>query len=709
MYHHNNPSRPLWSQSLLATALCLSPFIAEAETRAGNVSQVVQSQWGNQAQLQLNLENPFAEPAKYWELEFDHTGPIQIWNAQLVSQNGNHYRYRQPDYEIAWVDYGMPSGAQKNVGMIITEGALSNLKVSLVDVAGGQTTSTTHTSPSTNLALGTVEMTGNDWYKSLSIKHLGGDAVQSWTLQFRYGGQLAAGDFWGIQHFKSLGNGLYEITVNAPSWKATGFMSGDIAQLGVNVDGQHTLSDFVLNGEAINTNSNASQNNTDTTQTDTNNSSNTDHSASDSTPEASDDSTLTSSDESNTNADPVNHDHHSDTGAAPEHGKRVVGYFTSWGIYARDYQVADIPADRLTHINYAFININGSSLTCEIGDPWADTDKVFGAENGLPAMSWDESVTPIDERGNFGRFLQLKEKYPHLKTLMSIGGWTWSQHFSDAALTDSSRQNFVSSCVAMMQKYGFNGIDVDWEYPVGGGLDSNTYRPEDKQNYTLLMQEFRQQLNALQQQTQKTYLLTIAAPAGYDKFTNMELSKLADTLDFINIMTYDFHGAWETRTNHHAALYPNPSNPASLFIRQRYNTDYAVQRYLAAGVPADKLVVGLPFYARAWQGVDCSQNQGLYQLGTGPANGTWEKGNYDYWDVMAKVPASSIYFDEHAEAAYACHNGIFYTFDTPVSIANKVDYVKYHGLGGVMFWELSGDVRDSQSQQNLLKVINDNL
>src|SRR4051812_34210001 len=182
--------------------------------------------------------------------------------------------------------------------------------------------------------------------------------------------------------------------------------------------------------------------------------------------------------------------------------KRIVAYYIEWSIYQRKFNVADIPAEKITHINYAFAKIvNGE---CALFDSYAAIDKAY------PGDTWDAGVL----RGNFKQLQLLKKKHPHLKTLISLGGWTLSSPFSDAALTDVSRQKLAKSCAAFMKKYGFDGVDVDWEYPVTGGEATNKTRPEDRRNYTLLLAELRKELDTQGKLDKANYLLTIAAPAG---------------------------------------------------------------------------------------------------------------------------------------------------------------------------------------------------
>jgi chitinase len=382
--------------------------------------------------------------------------------------------------------------------------------------------------------------------------------------------------------------------------------------------------------------------------------------------------------------------------------KLVIGYFAAWGTYARAYFVKNIDssgsAARMTHINYAFANIS-SDLKCAIGDTYADYDMAYDAGRSVDGVAdtWDAGAL----RGSFNQLKKLKVKYPGLKILISLGGWTWSDKFSDAALTADSRRTFVKSCVDMFIKGAFtaslahpgifDGIDVDWEYPAVMGNSSN-YRPEDTVNFTSLLAEFRRELDAQGAADGKRYLLTIAAPAGKDKYTKIEIDKIHTSLDFINIMTYDMHGAWETVTNFHAPLAASVADPTRAL---EYDTDHAVLGWLGGGTPASKLVVGVPFYGRGWKGVPAGPaGDGLYQTATGGgAQGTYEAGIEDY-KVLKLLGANYKPF-RHAETrafwVFSPTDGIFWNYDDPTAIGDKTAYIRSKGLGGAMFWELSGD------------------
>jgi chitinase len=345
-------------------------------------------------------------------------------------------------------------------------------------------------------------------------------------------------------------------------------------------------------------------------------------------------------------------------------------------------------AARITHLLYAFGKPTATG--CAVSDREADYEKPYdagGSVDGKPDRRDPQTV-----RGNFGQLLKLKAAYPRLKVLISLGGWKLSSHFSEAASSAASRQVFVASCIDLFIKGNlgngmsiaglFDGIDIDWEYPGACG-DTCAFSPADPRNFTLLLAEFRRQLDRLD----KRYLLTIAAPAGREDYALLELNAIHPYLNYINLMAYDLHGAWEKITNHEAPLYANPAEPEGTAIR---NIDGAVTDYLAAGVPPGKLVLGVPFYGRGWKGVP-NVNHGLYQSAAGPAKGSSEPG-IEAFRVLKSLGYPG-FRDPVALAfwAYSPSAGIFWSYDDAVSLLNKAKYIKSEGLAGAMSWELSDD------------------
>jgi chitinase len=394
---------------------------------------------------------------------------------------------------------------------------------------------------------------------------------------------------------------------------------------------------------------------------------------------------------------------------------QVVGYFIEWGIYGRQYLVKNVvtsgSAARLDVINYAFGNVAPDAegnVVCKLADEWADYQTSWTAEQ---SVTGEEVTWPRRLLGNFQQLQALKTLYPDVKVVISLGGWTFSRYFSDAALTEASREQFISSCVDLFIKgdlpdpgWGgmggpgaaagvFDGIDLDWEWPGSEGNPGNIIRPEDKQNFTLLLEEFREQLDAYGATTGKDYLLTAFLPAARAKIdAGFEVDEIFDSLDFGTVQGYDLHGAWETTTNHQSNLYTSTSDPAD----PRFSVDDTVQAYLDRGAPSGQLVVGVPFYSRGWTGVT-QANRGLYQPSSGPAPGVWEDGVNDYKVTEALRDSSfTRYWDGQAFAAWLFDGTTFWTFDDPTVMKHKARYVRKNDLGGIMFWELSGDTPNGE-------------
>ena len=373
------------------------------------------------------------------------------------------------------------------------------------------------------------------------------------------------------------------------------------------------------------------------------------------------------------------------TQSAQEPAGRVVGYFPAWGIYARNYHVPQIPASRLTHLNYAFANLANGRIA--LGDPYADIDRFY------PGDCWN----PGCRRGSFNQLRLLKQAHPQLRTLISVGGWTWSSGFSDAVLTAQSRATLAQSIVDFVVEHGFDGADIDWEYPVGGGLASNVTRAVDRANYPLFLAELRARFTARSISTGQSYLLTIAAPAAPAVIANFDLPAIHPHLDWINVMTYDFHGPWgDPVTGLNSPLHADPSDPSPEPQRSTWTVAAAMQAYLAAGVPVDKLQLGVAFYGRGFGGVQ-STTDGLYAPYAGPSSpGTWENGVYDHDDLAARYVGSNgwaRHWNDAARVPWLFHptSRVFISYDDPRSVAEKVWFARQHALGGVFFWELSGD------------------
>ena len=279
--------------------------------------------------------------------------------------------------------------------------------------------------------------------------------------------------------------------------------------------------------------------------------------------------------------------------------------------------------------------------------------------------------------------------------MISVGGWTWSKNFSDAVLTTESREKFANSAIDFMLKHKIDGIDLDWEYPGMVG-DGNVYRKEDKENFTAILKLLREKLDRIST-PENDYLLTIASGAIQEYLDNTNMREAHKYLDFINIMTYDFQ-AGGGKTGHNASLtassFDDSGNPRS--------AEKAVNEHISAGIPVEKIVLGVPFYGRWKKGVN-PKNNGLYQVATG------QSGSYNYNEIVDSLKSNkgfTTYWDDSAKVPYVFRSkdSLFLSYDDERSMKHKVDYVKEKNLGGVMFWQFGGD-----SKGSLLKTISDNL
>lgn len=388
--------------------------------------------------------------------------------------------------------------------------------------------------------------------------------------------------------------------------------------------------------------------------------------------------------------------------AAP--GQRVIAYFTQWGIYSGFFEknlVSSGTAGRLTTLDYAFSNIS-PDLQCASGDPWADYQRPFGASESVNGQA-DSFGQPL--AGNFNQLRELKQLYPGLKIMLSIGGWTWSTHFS-AAAEPENRAAFVRSCINEFllgnlpqvdsDSSGgpgaaasiFDGFDIDWEYPDNPG-NGNPYGPQDIPNFTGLLAEFHQQLDALGTQTGRHYLLTAALPSGQDKYVNIQLDKIDPYLDWANLLTYDMHGPWNATgpADFNAPLLCDPRDPSPA-PANTYCINHAVLDYLRAGFPARKLVLGIPLYGHGWTNVPAIEH-GLFQSSPDMQAANLGGGTASYNQLVTlHMPR---YWDPRALTAWYYDGTNFWSYDDPTSIDLKTAYIKLLGLGGAMAWSLDSD------------------
>lgn len=358
---------------------------------------------------------------------------------------------------------------------------------------------------------------------------------------------------------------------------------------------------------------------------------------------------------------------------------KVVGYFTEWGVYDRNYHVKNVEtsgsAAKLTHINYSFGNVTNGQ--CAIGDTYAAYDKAYSAADSVDGVAdtWDAGAL----RGNFGQLKRLKAMHPGLKVIYSFGGWTWSGGFAQAAQNPAA---FADSCYNLLNDPRwagvFDGIDIDWEYPNACGLSCDTSGAAAFKN---LMAALRAKFGS----KLVTAAITGDGTSG-GKLDAADYAYAAQYVDWYNVMTYDYFGAWATTgpTAPHSPLTSYDGIPTADFY-----SDAAIQKLKSKGVPSSKLLLGIGFYGRGWTGVTQAAPGGT---ATGAAQGKYEAGIEDYKLLKTRCPATGTV----AGTAYAFCGNEWWSYDTPSTIAGKISYARNQGLGGAFFWELSGDTSNGE-------------
>ncbi|MDF1559170.1 MAG: glycoside hydrolase family 18 protein [Bacteroidales bacterium] len=349
-------------------------------------------------------------------------------------------------------------------------------------------------------------------------------------------------------------------------------------------------------------------------------------------------------------------------------GFQVMAYF-----YPRsdDFDPDTLQLDRLTHIIFSFTEVIDNEM------------KLRDEARGLLLRKLAEQ----------------KEKYPGLKVMIACGGWGGSGGFSEMARTKKSRRVFVQSAVRFIEDYTLDGLDIDWEYPGQPGA-GNPYIPEDRENFTALMRELRKAMD----RTGREQTLTFAAGASQNFFSHIELGKVMKQVDYVNMMTYDFAGGGDRYTSHHTNLgtvtgKDIEGTPAAETLMERRDSTWPssateiIEFCVDMGVQPSQIVIGAAFYGKGWRGVP-PENNGLYQ----PVREAWT-GNGRYYALQSNYidkNGFTRYWDETAEAPYLYNpaDSIFITYEDTVSARLKTEYAIRNQLGGIMFWELGGDVSD---------------
>lgn len=343
----------------------------------------------------------------------------------------------------------------------------------------------------------------------------------------------------------------------------------------------------------------------------------------------------------------------------------VVAYLPSWV----NWEIEDIDVSSLTDLNFSFLEIKDGKV-------------VFGKNSSK--YKFEENIEKLQI---------LKIINPNMKLIISVGGWG-IDGFSDAALTPESREIFAESIVEFLEKYNFDGVDIDWEFPVTGGAENIKHNPNDKENFVLLIEEIRNQLNILEQTNNKSYSLSIAVGVGSLVTDGIDFKAMELNVDYFGIMAYNLSGIWSDKTKSHVALYKGDDD---------WSISDAVEKILATGVISRKLLLGVAFYGRPMGNVEEGSKNGLYQNFTG--NGGKNSATYKYIaENYLNNKDYKVFFDSKTRAThiYSKKEKLFVSYQDPKSIKEFVKYVKKNHLAGVLIWEITQDDND----KTLLKSIN---
>ncbi|KDN47896.1 hypothetical protein RSAG8_03316, partial [Rhizoctonia solani AG-8 WAC10335] len=366
------------------------------------------------------------------------------------------------------------------------------------------------------------------------------------------------------------------------------------------------------------------------------------------------------------------------TGCFESGGKVNIGYFPNWGIYGRGYTPADIDTATLTHIYYAFADTDPQTGRAFLSDLWADQQITYLWADQQITYPGDDNTAPGNNLyGNLKQLYLLKQKNRTLKTVLSFGGWTYSQDGHFNFVTEPNRRaTFVKTAVQLLEDNAFDGLDIDWEYPAAGA---------QAEAFVALLNETRAALDALANKKGDTvpYQLSAAVPAG-PQSQNLKVKEMDKYLTYWNLMAYDYSGSWSSVSDYQANICGGAYSGIS--------TSASTEWYLKNGASKDKFVIGMPIYGRGFENTD-----GIFQPFSGVGSGSWESGVYDY--NALPFAGATVHNDLKNTSSYSYDpvKKELISYDTPIIIEAKCNWLSRQELAGAMFWELSGDKNGTDS------------
>lgn len=404
--------------------------------------------------------------------------------------------------------------------------------------------------------------------------------------------------------------------------------------------------------------------------------------------------------------------------------RKIVGYFPEWAYTSEAqgyFNVTDLQWDELTHIQYSFASINPATNKINFGDQFAAIEEDFSSltPEQLIYKGKEIKLDPnLPYKGHFNLLQTMKKDNPDVDLLISIGGWAGSRGFYTMLDTDAGINTFADSCVDFIRKYGFDGVDIDFEYPSataqsGNPADFDLSEPRRKtinERYNLMMKTLREKIDKASQEDGKDYLLTAAVTASSWVLGGVSSNEYASYLDFLSVMSYDFHGGWNEYVENLANIYPDAADTETLnMLMPVLNMDWAY-RYYRGVLPPEKILMGIPYYSRGWENVNGGDGTGLHGKSKTPASGKYNIWGDDlnndgvldpaganplwhilnlmeeddnlktYWDDIGKVP--HVWQDEEK---------VFLSFENEQSMAERIKYIEDKNLGGALIWVMNGD------------------
>jgi len=373
-------------------------------------------------------------------------------------------------------------------------------------------------------------------------------------------------------------------------------------------------------------------------------------------------------------------------------------YYGNWDGYGQNFQICNVPGDKIDYLFYSFLD--PSTGNCQFSDPWMDLQRP-GPIDGVCGSVSQSSTDPL--LGNMYQLQMLKQRFPNLKVIASIGGWSYSNGFHNFIGTSDARTALVSSCVTLLQTYSssFDGFDIDLEYPClsadlpCGDNISPASNDNDKNNFAALIQEFRNQMGPIP-------YLSIATSSDLTKIKALDFVNMDPALNSYHIMSYDFTGGeyGDAFSGHHTQLYSNPTDPDN--YRKTLSAAIAAKTFVSNGASPSKINIGVAFYGKSFT-IATTPATGPFVPSEGaPTFGTWEPAIFDYSDIVTSyLTSSNRFFDPISQATYILDTtkGLYITYDDPMSIMAKTNFVRQMGYQGVFAWQVSSDTNDFQLTQ----------